>query len=117
MLLNNWWITEEIKEEIKKIPRDKWKHGDPKAIRDSKSSSKKEVYGNINLPQETRKISNKQSKLTSKGTRVRRTKKIQSQYKERNHKDERRNKWSRDLKNRKDQWNWKPILWKDKQYW
>ena len=29
-----------------------------------------------NLPQETRKISNKQSKLTSKGTRVRRTKKF-----------------------------------------
>ena len=25
MLLNNQWITEEIKEEIKKIPRDKWK--------------------------------------------------------------------------------------------
>ena len=25
MLLNNQWITEEIKEEIKKIPGDKWK--------------------------------------------------------------------------------------------
>ena len=32
MLLNNHWITEEIKEEIKKIPRDtwKWKHDGPK---------------------------------------------------------------------------------------
>ena len=74
MLLNNWWIIEEIKEEIKKIPRDKWKHDDPKTIRDSKSSSKREVYGNISLSQEIRKISNKQSKLTSKGTRERRTK-------------------------------------------
>ena len=78
MLLNNWWITEEIKEEIKKIPRDKWKHGDPKAIRDSKSSSKKEVYGNINLPQETRKISNKQPNLTPKTTGERRTNETQS---------------------------------------
>ena len=35
---------------------------------------KREVYTNIILPQETRKISNKQSNLTPKGTRERRTK-------------------------------------------
>ena len=45
MLLNNHWITEEIKEEIKKIPRDKWKwnHKDPKLMECSKSSSERKV--------------------------------------------------------------------------
>ena len=43
-----------------KIPRDKWqqKHDDPKPMGCSKSSSKKQVYSNTSLPQETRKISN-----------------------------------------------------------
>ena len=40
----------------------------------SKSSSKREVYSNSISPQETRKISNKQSNLTPKATRERRTK-------------------------------------------
>ena len=40
----------------------------------SKGSSKKEVHSNSSSPQETRKISNKQSKLTPKATRKRRTK-------------------------------------------
>ena len=35
----------------------------------SKSSSKREVYSNAILPQETSKISTKQSNLTPKGTR------------------------------------------------
>ena len=43
----------------------------------SKSSSKKEVYSNTILPQETRKISNKQPNLTPKATREQ-TNKIQS---------------------------------------
>ena len=34
----------------------------------SKSSSKREIYSNTGLPQETRKISNKQPKFTPKGT-------------------------------------------------
>ena len=37
----------------------------------SKSSSKREVYINTILPEEIRKISNKQSNLTPKGTRER----------------------------------------------
>ena len=41
----------------------------------SKSNSKKEVYSNTILPQETRKISNKQPNLTTKAIRERRTKK------------------------------------------
>ena len=34
MLLNNQWITEEIKEDIRKLPRDKWKwkHNNPKLM-------------------------------------------------------------------------------------
>ena len=40
-----------------------------KSVGYSKSSSKKEVYSNTSLPQETRKISNKQPNLTPKGTR------------------------------------------------
>ena len=41
----------------------------------SKSSSKREVYSNTILPQETRNISNKQPKLTPKAIRERKTKK------------------------------------------
>ena len=48
----------------------------------SKSSSKREVYSNTSLPQETRKISNKQSDLTPRGTRERRTKPKVSRRKE-----------------------------------
>ena len=57
MLLNNQWITEEIKED-QKIPGEKWKqkHNDPKSVGHSKSSSKQEVYSNTSLPQEMRKI-------------------------------------------------------------
>ena len=43
----------------------------------SKSSSKREVYSNSSSPQETRKISNKQSNPTPKATRERKTKKTQ----------------------------------------
>ena len=39
----------------------------------SKSSSKREVYNNTILPQETRNISNKQSNRTPKAIRERRT--------------------------------------------
>ena len=39
----------------------------------SKSSSKREVYSNTSLPQETRKISKKQPNFTPKVTRERRT--------------------------------------------
>ena len=63
-----------------KIPRDKrkWKHNNPKPMGHSKVNFKREVYSNTMLPQETRKISNKQSNLTPKGTREIRTNKTQS---------------------------------------
>ena len=55
------------------------KHNNPKPMGCSKSSSKREVYSNSISSQETRKISNKQSNLTPKATRERRTNKTQSQ--------------------------------------
>ena len=63
-----------------KIPRKKWqwKHDNPKPMGCSKISSKREVYNNTILPQETRKTSNKQPKLTPKATRERRRNKTQS---------------------------------------
>ena len=48
----------------------------------AKSSSKREVYRNIILPQETRKITNKQPKLTPIATRERRTKKRKKKEKQ-----------------------------------
>ena len=58
MLLNNQWINEETKEEIKKyLGKWKWKNSSPKPRRWSKSSSKREVYSNTILTQE-KKISN-----------------------------------------------------------
>ena len=48
-----------------KTPRNKWKwkHDDPKPMGHTKSSSKKEFHSNTILPQETRRISNKQPTL------------------------------------------------------
>ena len=52
-----------------------WRHKGSKSLGCSKSSSKKEVYSHTGISQETRNISNKQSNLTPKGTRRRKTKK------------------------------------------
>ena len=58
----------------------------------SKSHYKREVYSNTSLTQETRKISNQQPNFIPKATTERRTDKIQSYQRERNHKDQSRNK-------------------------
>ena len=60
-----------------KISRNKWpwKHDNWKPMGCSKSSSKREVYSNKILPQETRKTSNRQPNLIPKTTGKRRTKK------------------------------------------
>ena len=57
----------------------------------SKSSSKREVYTNTILSQETRKISNKQPNLTPKATREKKNKQ-NPKLVESNHKDKNRNK-------------------------
>ena len=51
-----------------------WKHNNSKPMGCSKSSSKREVYNNTILPQETRKISNKQPNFTPKATGEKRRK-------------------------------------------
>ena len=63
-----------------------------KAMRWSQRSSRK-VYSNKGLPQGTRQT--KQSKLTARGTRKRRTYKTQSQENGNNNKQS-GNKWNRD---------------------
>ena len=65
----------------------------------SKSSSKREIYSIIILPQEKRKTANRQPNFTPKITGKRRTKKPQNQQKERNHKDPSRNKLKRNERN------------------
>lgn len=57
ILLNTQWVKEEIKREILKIHRDKWKCNIPKFMGCSKSSSKRDVCSNKSLSQETRKVS------------------------------------------------------------
>ena len=58
--------------------KQKRKHNNPKSLGHSKSNFKTEVYSDTRLPQETRKITNKQSNFIPKTTRVR-TNKIQSE--------------------------------------
>ena len=71
MLINNQWITDEVKEKIKKkkkkIPRDKWKQklDDPKPTRGSKNSSKI-AYTKTSVPQKTRETLKKQRNITPK---------------------------------------------------
>ena len=60
-------------------------------MRHSKGSYKTVVYTDTGLPQEIRKISNKQPNLPYKGSRKRRTNKTQNQ-KEGNNKDQSKNK-------------------------
>ena len=74
MLLNNQWITEEIKEEIKKyLETNENKTWQSKPYRMQQSSSMRKVYSNTSLPQETR-ISNKQSDFTPKATKRKKNK-------------------------------------------
>jgi len=62
----NQWITEEIKEEIKKYLETNDNENDNlKPMRHSKSSSKREVYSTTISPQKTKKIPNKRPTLNT----------------------------------------------------
>ena len=65
--LDNQQVTEEIK---KNFFRNKWqwKHDNSQPMGCRKSSSKREVYSNTILPQETRKTLNQQHNFTPKTT-------------------------------------------------
>ena len=75
MFLNNQKVTEEIKRKIKKISRNKWqwKQDNSTPMGCNKSTSKREVYSNTILPQETRKTLNRKPNFTPKATGKRRT--------------------------------------------
>ena len=74
-LLNNKEVTEERRTEIKRFLET---NDNENMMGFSKSSSKKEVYSNTVLPQETRKTLNRLPKFTPKTTGKRRTKKHQN---------------------------------------
>ena len=84
MLLKNQWITEEIREEIKNYLETNYNKNMTilsKHMGYSKRNSRREVYSNTILLQETRKISNKQPNFACKAVRKSRTNKSWS-YKE-----------------------------------
>ena len=67
------WVINEIKEEIRKnLETNNNKNNFTNSMGYSKSRSKREVHSDIDLPQETRKISNKQINLLPKRIRKRR---------------------------------------------
>ena len=74
MILNNQWITEEIKEEIKKYLEAN-DNKDKMTFQNLWDAAKRKVYSNISPPQETRQSSNKQANFTSKAAGERRTNK------------------------------------------
>ena len=83
MLLNNEWVNNEIKEEIKSSLETKESEPqDPKSVGHSKSSPKRKSHSITGLVQETRKISSKQSNCTHRRTRKRTTKPKVSRRKE-----------------------------------
>ena len=80
MFLSNQQVTEEIKRKIKKNSRNKWqwKLNKSKPMGCSKTNSKREVYSNTILLQETRKTYNRQPNFKPKATGKIRTKKPQN---------------------------------------
>ena len=67
MFLNNQQVTEEIKREIKEFLEIN-ESENMTTMGCNRSSSKKKVYSNTILPQETRKTSNRQPNFTPKTT-------------------------------------------------
>ena len=93
MLLNNQWITEEIKEEIRKyLETNENKNITIQNLQDTTKAVLRENFSDASLPQETRKISNQQPKLTPKGARKRRANKTQSRRRKKNHENQSRSK-------------------------
>ena len=92
MLLNNQQTAGKNQEGNLKISGDKWKckHNNPKSVRHRKKNSSKRDYSYTSLPQETRRISNKQLNLTPKGIRKKNKEqpKPKISKKERNNKDQ-----------------------------
>ena len=79
MLLNNQWIIEEIKEEIKRYTEtNDMKIQHPKPMGHSRSSSEREFYINTVLSQERRKMQINNLTLHLKASREGRTDEVQN---------------------------------------
>ena len=92
--LNNEKVAEEVKREIKKIPRNKWqwKHNNSKFWDAAEAVLRGNFIGVQSYLKKQEKTSNRQPNFTSKTPGKRRTKKITKLAEERNHKDQRVNK-------------------------
>ena len=101
MFLNNQQVTDESKREIKEFLETNDNENTTQSLWNTeKSSSKKEVYSNTILSQETRKTSNRQPNFTPKTTGKRRTKKNPKITRRKEIiKDQSRNKWKRNERN------------------
>ena len=90
MLLNNQWITGEIKKEIKKYleTNEDERTTIQNPMGHDKGSSKREVHSNKIIPQQTTKITNKQPNLPPKELENEKSKTQSSRI---NHKDQTRN--------------------------
>ena len=65
MLLNNEWVKNESKEEVKKLLEImKMNSQQPKLMGHSKGSPEREVHSDTGLPKKDRNISNKRPKST-----------------------------------------------------
>ena len=85
MLLNNEWVNNEIKKELKSFWKQmKMNQNSSKLMGHSEDNPEREVHSNPGLPKEDRKLSNKQPNSTSKRTRGTTTNKSQSKEKEGN---------------------------------
>ena len=79
MLLNNEWVKNESKEEVKKLLEImKMNSQQPKLMGHSKGSPEREIHSNTGQVKKDRNISNKQPKPTSTKIRGTTTKRAQS---------------------------------------
>ena len=92
MLLNNEWVNNEIREEIKNFleTNENELNNSPKPMGHSKGSPEREGYSNTGLPEKDGNISNKQPNLTPTRSGGTTTKTAQSKQKEGNNQDQSR---------------------------
>ena len=92
MLLNNGWVKNEIRAEIKKFleTNENKLTTTQNLMGHSKGIPEREAYTDTGLPKKNRNISNKQSNPTPTRPRGITTKTTQSKYKERNNQDQSR---------------------------
>ena len=97
MILNNEWVKNEIKEEIRSFWKQmKMNSQQSKIMGHSEGSSEREVHSNTGLPKKDRNISNKQPNPMPTRIQGTTTKTAQSKYKEGNYQYQSRIKWHRD---------------------